>query len=124
MDIYANEIWVLSDSRPDDVSDEPLFGSLQFTVLEVLNPLLDLDSNKGLGPLILKSCASALALPLDRWKLSFATPIFKSGNRNDLSNYRDIAILSTAKIGVRWIQSTRTLLRPLINCVIDKMRVD
>jgi hypothetical protein len=28
----------------------------------------------------------------DRWKLSFVTPIFKSGN--DLSNYRGIAILS------------------------------
>jgi hypothetical protein len=50
------------------VSDEPPFGSLQFTVLEVLNTLLDLDSNKGPGPdsaspLILKSCASAVALP-------------------------------------------------------------
>jgi hypothetical protein len=29
------------------VSDEPSFGSLKFTVLEVLNALLDLDSNKG-----------------------------------------------------------------------------
>jgi hypothetical protein len=31
--------WIL-DPRPDDVSDEPPFGSLQFTVLEVLNALL------------------------------------------------------------------------------------
>jgi hypothetical protein len=35
----------------------------QFTVLEVLNALLEFDSNKGPGPLILKSCASAFALP-------------------------------------------------------------
>jgi hypothetical protein len=34
---YANEPWVPSDQGPDDVSDEPPFGSLQFTVLEVLN---------------------------------------------------------------------------------------
>jgi hypothetical protein len=106
---YANEPWVPSD-------DERPFGSLQFTVLEVLNALLNLDSNKGPGPdgvppLILKSCASAFALPLclffnrslascvspDRWKLSFVIPIFKSGKRNDVSNYRGIAILSTGR---------------------------
>jgi hypothetical protein len=105
---------VPSNPGPGDVSDEPPFGSLQFTVLEVLNALLDLDTNKGpdpdgVPPLILKSCASAFALPLcllfnrslascvfpDRWKLSFVTPIFKSGKRNDVSNYRGIVILST-----------------------------
>jgi hypothetical protein len=36
---YANKPWVPSDPGPDDVSDEPPFGSLQFTVLEVLNAL-------------------------------------------------------------------------------------
>jgi hypothetical protein len=64
---YANKPWVPSDPGPDDVSDEPLFGSLQFT--EVLNAKLDLDSSKGPGPdgippLILKNCALAFALPL------------------------------------------------------------
>jgi hypothetical protein len=66
---YANEPWVPSNLGPDYVSDESHFGPLQFTVLEKLNALLDLDSNTGLGPdgfppLILKSCASAFALPL------------------------------------------------------------
>jgi hypothetical protein len=32
------------------VSDKPPFESLQFTVLEVLNALLNLESNKGPGP--------------------------------------------------------------------------
>jgi hypothetical protein len=84
------------DPEPDDVSDESPFGSLQFTVLEAFNALLDLDSNpgqEGVPPLILKNCVSAFALPLcllinrslascvfpDRWKLSFVVPIFKSG---------------------------------------------
>jgi hypothetical protein len=81
---------------PDDVSDGPPLGSLQFTVLEVMNALLDLYTNKGpspvgVPPLILKICASVFSLPLyllfnrslascvfpDRWKLSFVTPIFK-----------------------------------------------
>jgi hypothetical protein len=44
---YANVPWVPSDPGPDDVGDEPPFESLQFNVLEVLNALLDLDSNKG-----------------------------------------------------------------------------
>jgi hypothetical protein len=35
----------------------------------------------------------------DRWKHSFVISIFKSGRRNDISNYRGIAILSaTAKL--------------------------
>jgi Reverse transcriptase (RNA-dependent DNA polymerase) len=64
--------------------------------------------NTGIPPLILKNCASAFALPLclifnrslstcvfpDKWKVSFVTPIFKSGRRNEVANYRGIAILS------------------------------
>jgi hypothetical protein len=90
---YANEPWVPSDPRPDDVSDDSPFGTFQFTVLEVLNALLGLDSNKGPGPnipsLILKCCTLAFALPLcmlfnkslvscvfpDRWKLSLCRTI-------------------------------------------------
>jgi hypothetical protein len=66
---YANDPWVPSDLGPDDVRDELPFGPLQFTVLEVLNALLDLDSNKGPSPddvpsLILKTCTSAFSLRL------------------------------------------------------------
>jgi hypothetical protein len=83
--LFSDEPCVPSDPGPGDVSDEPPFG------LEVLNALLDLDTNKGLSPdgvppLILKSCVSAFALPFCllfnrslpcvfpyRWKLSFVT---------------------------------------------------
>jgi hypothetical protein len=93
---------VPSNPGPDNVSDEPPFGSLQFTVLEVLNALLDLDINKrpipdGVPPLILKSCASAFALPLCLiFNRSLASCVFpdRSGKRNDVSNYRGLAILS------------------------------
>jgi hypothetical protein len=44
----TRNLWLVpSDPGPDDVSYEPFFGSFQFTILEVLNALLDLDSNKG-----------------------------------------------------------------------------
>jgi hypothetical protein len=74
---------------------------------------LELDAWKGPGPdnvppVVLKNCATAFAIPLTlmfnkslvtcvfpkKWKLSFITPIFKDGKRNDVSNYRGIAILS------------------------------
>jgi hypothetical protein len=58
---YVDDSWV-------PTSPEPPLGSLQFTILEVENALLELDSSKGLGPdvfppLIMKNCARLL-LPL------------------------------------------------------------
>jgi Reverse transcriptase (RNA-dependent DNA polymerase)/Endonuclease-reverse transcriptase len=110
---YADDVWMPSDPGPDVVQNDSPFGALQFTVDEVLSVLQDLDVNKGAGPdgippLILKNCASAFAVPLsllfnrslstcvfpDRWKLSYVTPIFKKGRRNNVEDYRGVAILS------------------------------
>jgi hypothetical protein len=60
---------VLFDSGPTVVSDIPQLGSLQFTVIEVEQALLDLDANKGPGtdkipPSILKNCATSFSLCL------------------------------------------------------------
>jgi hypothetical protein len=62
-----------------------------FTVSEVENTLLELDSSKGPGPvggppLIEKNC--------EKLKLSFVTPIFKSRRRNDISNNNEISSCS------------------------------
>jgi hypothetical protein len=75
--------------------------------------LQDFDVNKGsrpdcIPPIILKNCASAFAKPLsllfnrsmapsvfpDKWKVSYVTPIFKKGRRNNVEDYRGVAILS------------------------------
>jgi hypothetical protein len=104
---------VPSDPGPHLVQDDPPFGALQFTVDEVQSVLLGLDISKGAGPdrippLILKNCASAFAHPLsllfnrslstcvfpEIWKLSYVTPIFKKGRRNNVEDYRVVAILS------------------------------
>jgi hypothetical protein len=100
-----------SDPGPERVPDDPPCGALQFTSDEVENVLQDLDANKGSGPddippIILKNCASAFAKPLsllfyrsmatsvfsDRWK--YVTPIFKKGRRNNVEDYRGVALLS------------------------------
>lgn len=81
---------------------------------EVMAGLLNIDTRKGRGPddmhpIILKNCAHTLAAPLhilfnkslaegifpDRWKSSYIQPIFKSGKRACIENYRGIAILPT-----------------------------
>jgi hypothetical protein len=102
---YADEIWVLSDPGPEYVPDDPPFGALQFTSDEVESVLQDLDLNKGSGPddvppIILKNREPALARPLfllfksmatsvfpDRWKVSYVTPIFNKGRRNNAWQY-------------------------------------
>jgi hypothetical protein len=60
------------------------------------------------APIILKNCASTFAKPLsvlfnrfmatgifpDKWKVSYVTLIFKKGRRNNVEDYRGVAILS------------------------------
>lgn len=80
----------------------------------VLRSLESIDTSMGNGPddispLLLKQCASGLAVPLHsiynhslssnvfpaRWKTSYVKPIHKSGSRNVVENYRGVAILPT-----------------------------
>jgi hypothetical protein len=68
LNVCVDDSWVPSGPRPDLVNDEPPFGLLQFTVLEVNNALMKLDSSNVMGPggsppLILKNCASRFTLP-------------------------------------------------------------
>lgn len=105
-----------------DVSPVPPFGvekiadirSYRLSEEEVLKALSGLDVNKGNGPdgvspLLVKRCAESLFTPLhrifnlslstrifpSRWKSSYLTPIHKNGSRNDIENYRRVAILPT-----------------------------
>lgn len=86
---------------------------IQLTHDELVKGLLDLDINKGAGPdrlpnFFLKGYARELAPPLlslfneslsigvfpSSWKTAFVIPLFKSGLRSEISNYRGICILS------------------------------
>ena len=80
----------------------------------IYEQMVNIDINKGPGPdgippSVLKSCSFVLSRPLhiifnkslasgifpDFWKVSYLIPIFKSGNRADISNYRPICNLSS-----------------------------
>lgn len=88
-------------------------SELQLTRDEVVKGLRDLDTNKGAGPdrlpnSFLKNYATELASPLvclfneslsagifpSSWKTAYVVPLFKSGLRSVISNYREICILS------------------------------
>ena len=89
-------------------------SNINLSTEHIYENLINLNCNKGAGPdeippYFFKNCADNLALPLsvifnkslssgifpDSWKKSFITPIFKSGEKSNVANYRGIAILST-----------------------------
>lgn len=96
------------------LSEDVCLGSIVLSRADVLKSLLNISVDKGSGPdnispLILRNCAYALLTPLyhifsqslssghfpKRWKISYITPIFKTGSRKNVENYRGIAILPT-----------------------------
>lgn len=81
---------------------------------EVFKQLGSLDIKKGAGPdgipnIFLKGCAAGLCEPIThifnksvktgvfpkQWKLSYITPIHKSGTRSNVANYRPVCIQSS-----------------------------
>lgn len=87
----------------------PTLSEISVTESQVFELLrkLKADSSSGpdnIPPIILKNCASVLALPLSllfnkslrtgrfphSWKTSFVIPIYKNGDKKDITNYRPI----------------------------------
>ena len=93
-------------------SDVELLQPFDISELDVYNAVINLDPSKALGidgisPKVLKYCGESLVQPLchlynlslttsvipTEWKIHRIIPIFKSGNRSLISNYRPISLL-------------------------------
>lgn len=109
-----NDILSLDFDNLESSSSAPNLASITLDIIDVAKALNSLDVNKGPGPdkispIFLKNTGKTIATPLctifnkclnegtfpDRWKLAFITPLYKSGSRAEVSNYRPISILSS-----------------------------
>jgi len=87
--------------------------SIDISIEEVFNALINLEPNKAsgldnIGPSILKNSASVLSAPLhylfsvslsrgiilNEWKIHTIIPVFKSGDKSSVKNYRPISLLN------------------------------
>lgn len=119
--LFANYFSEVYTNANVNVSDAATFvnsivdiSSIELSSGEVFLGLIHLNKNKGNGPdnippSLLIKCALTLCEPLtylfnlslssgifpSRWKTSFIRPIYKSGVRKDVCNYRGISILPT-----------------------------
>lgn len=119
---YFSSVYTSDDSESNDnsfaldahIQNHIPIGSIRIYTDEVLYSMLHLNKNKGVGPddippVVLIQCASSLASPLcrlfnlslslgyfpNKWKISFIKPVFKSGSRSNVKNYRGISIASS-----------------------------
>ena len=116
---FFQSVYTQHDSNVIDmtysIDNSNLFRPDEMTIsmTEIYETLMTLDMNKGAGPdgipiFFMKSIASNIVRPLcvifemslkkgifpNVWKKSYVTPIFKSGTKSDIMNYRGISILS------------------------------
>ena len=101
------------DMLPRTPKDSDL-SSITVTEEEVWEVISTLNPNKAIGPdnigpAILKACATPLTSPLcqlfnlclstatipEEWKQHLVTPVYKSGEKSQVSNYRPISLLCT-----------------------------
>lgn len=102
-------------SPPQNYADNSsLISNINISLSDIFIELKKLDQTKGAGPdgihpLFLKNTAQQICIPLhiiynkclvegvfpDIWKQANITPVYKSGAKDNVSNYRPISILST-----------------------------
>lgn len=109
--LYSPSVNILN--YPYNINTTHVIPDIILSEDEVLNGLLTLKHSNSPGPdgvptAILKLCAHELYIPLTNmfnhslssgnfpsvWKSSFINPLFKSGSRSNIENYRGIAKLS------------------------------
>ena len=115
----CSKISVIDDHRGIfSVSEEEIVSAIRD-----LKPSFSLGAD-GIPAFLIKGCSFSLVEPLhilfnlslfecslpDLWKKTYITPIFKKGSRNDIRNYRPIAIISAIPKLLDRIMYNKTLL--------------
>jgi hypothetical protein len=110
--VYDNQI-IAGEASDVLVADVIDISNIYFTAEDVGKGIASLDIGKSAGPdalppLLLNKCSSTLTTVLQRmfnlsirvgrfpsaWKKAYIIPIFKSGDRSDVTNYRPVCIQS------------------------------
>jgi hypothetical protein len=117
--IYSNEVTThvrdnnSIDPELEDSAQRTLGKGIEITREEIHSKLRELSTHKGGGPnglpgTLLKFCAAALIPPLfilfnkslrtsefpAVWRISYVTPIHRSGDKSNAENYRPISVLN------------------------------
>ena len=101
-----------NNNLPAGIPPVNCLNNIRFSAMDVCRALTKLDESKAMGidgvsPHILKNCAGALYTPIHHlfaqsllhgklpreWKTHLITPVFKSGDRSSVKNYRPISLL-------------------------------
>ena len=111
---YFQSVYLPSAIPPVPSSIAPLsnLSTIDISLHDTFTALIHLDPTKsmgidGIGPLVLRSCATPLCTPLhhlfstslqfsaipSEWKVHRITPVFKTGDRSLVDNYRPISLL-------------------------------
>lgn len=114
---FFSSVYEKSEKNPILKADQEAYNNTAININfipreSILKKIENLDIRKGAGPdeippIFVKSCGKFLLEPLfilynksltegtfpSSWKIAKSVPIFKSGKRNDITNYRSVSIL-------------------------------
>ena len=112
--MYFHSVYLPSKdlTMPSSVSVNSNLSSIDISIHDTLTALIELDPRKskgidGIGPLVLKQCATPLCTPINHlfvkslqfssipseWKVHCITPVYKSGDKSLVENYRPISLM-------------------------------